>query len=115
MDLELDKSAIRSAESTRLNSHRSLALKQLVMQGTTGYAPQVAQGALKGWWLVSRHMAGVHSTYVVQNRLKKRFPELAFKVVNTLDDDEKDHNAEIYAIRRTERDKLAQAKEENDE
>ncbi len=113
MDLELDKSAIKQAESTRMNSHRSLALKQLAMQGTTSYAPQVAQGATKGWWLVSRHMAGVHSTYVIQNRLRKRFPQLAFRVINTQDDDSKPHNAEIHAIRRIDRDRLEQGVEDD--
>lgn len=53
-------------------------------------------------YLVSRHAGSVNAAYVAMTRLKKLWPNLVFKLINTRDDDTVPWEAAIYAKRKEE-------------
>lgn len=95
---------LNKARSTAANAWREVACDELADTGQTACATRLPDA----WWLISVHFAGVHSAYAVQTRLRKRYPELRFRVVNRAGD-ETEHNAEIHAIRAKERDENERA------
>lgn len=82
--------------SAASNVFRESALREIDATGQTTYADALPDA----WWLISRHVAGKHSAYAVQTRLRKRWPNLRFRVVQG------ESSAEIHAIRVTERDRI---------
>jgi hypothetical protein len=94
----------KSEQSTAWNAHRHSNLDRLNATGVINHPDVVLiesndTGAQRPWYRVSRHAGGVKAAYVVQNKLRKRWPQLEFKVVNTEYDEHKPWDAEIWARR----------------
>lgn len=62
-----------------------------------GELPVVVERHPEWGYRISRHAGGVNAAHVAMTRLKKLWPNLAFKVVNTRDDENVPWDAVIYA------------------
>lgn len=62
-----------------------------------GISPPGVMPDSEGFYEISRHAAGTRPAYVVQANLRKRYPKLHTKVVNTVDDDSVEWDAIIKA------------------
>lgn len=88
----------RIADSRSWNSHRQILLKQL---DNAGGLPADVERHPEWGYLISRHAGGANAAYVAVTRLKKLWPNLVFKVVNTKDDDDVPWDATVYAKLKT--------------
>lgn len=90
-----DKIIKRVADSRGWNSHRQVHLTDLTRTGDISDDTVVRHPE---WgYAISRHAGGTGAAHVAMTRLKKLWPLLAFKVVNTRDDDTVAWDAVIYA------------------
>ncbi len=60
-----------------------------------------------GFYIVSRHAAGTRAAYVVQAKIRKQYPTLVTKVINQVDNNDVEWDAEIRAKRKDGADRVS--------
>lgn len=75
-------------------SEWNLGRQENILAIIAGSEPNIP--CVDNWYRVSRHAAGVDSAYVVQSKMRRRFPQLNTRVVNTTANKSVKWNAEIW-------------------